>query len=93
MLYVDLEPLGEYIESVEVDLSLANDYHVELSEIDISGTAPNAARSNYRDRYRSRSLRPRPGSLPPHAVETVRTFGARAQRRQWVPPDVAVAAR
>jgi len=52
MLYVDLEPLGEYIESVEVDLSLANDYHVELSEIDISGTAPNPTRSNYRDRYR-----------------------------------------
>ncbi len=52
MLYVDLEPLGEFIESVEVDLSLANDYHVELSEIDISGTAPNPTRSNYRERYR-----------------------------------------
>ena len=52
MLYVDLEPLGEFIESVEVDLSLANDYHVELSELDIAGTTPNPSRSNYRDRYR-----------------------------------------
>jgi hypothetical protein len=52
MVYVDLEPLGEFIESVEVDLTVANDYHVELSEIDIAGSAPNVARSNYRDRYR-----------------------------------------
>lgn len=52
MLYVDLEPLGEGIESVEIDLTLSNDYRVELSEIDISGSAPRLAREHYRDRYR-----------------------------------------
>ena len=52
MLYVDLEPLGESVESVEIDLTLSNDYHVELSEIDIAGTSPSPTRSHYRDRYR-----------------------------------------
>jgi len=52
MLYVNLEPIGEYITSVHVDLTLANDYRVEVSEMDLAGQAPEPARPNYRDRYR-----------------------------------------
>jgi hypothetical protein len=52
ILYVDLEPVGDDIQSVEVELTLSNDYHVELSEIDIAGALPNPPNANYRDRYR-----------------------------------------
>ena len=56
ILYVDLEPFGEWIESVDVDLFLSGDYRVELSEIDIGGIQPNAPESNYRDKYRYASF-------------------------------------
>jgi hypothetical protein len=35
-----------------VDLTLSNDYRVEVSEIDMAGQAPNPPKPNYRDRYR-----------------------------------------
>lgn len=56
ILYVDLEPLDEYIQSVEVRLAVANDYHIELSEIDMSGRSPQPPEPNYRDRYRHASF-------------------------------------
>jgi len=52
ILYVNLEPVGERITSVHIDLDLANDYRVEVSEIDLAGQAPNPPNPNYRDRYR-----------------------------------------
>lgn len=52
ILYIDIEPLQEEIQSVDVDLILAGDYQVELSEIDIAGVSPNPPNANYRDRYR-----------------------------------------
>ena len=52
ILYVDLEPVGESIQSVEVHLAMANDYRVELSEMDMAGSANTGVRSHYRDKYR-----------------------------------------
>jgi hypothetical protein len=52
ILYVDLEPVGETIESVNVDLALSGDYRVELSELDMAGNSSTGARDNYRDKYR-----------------------------------------
>ena len=52
ILYVDLEPVGESIQSVEVELAIANDYRVELSEMDMAGNVNTGVRSNYRDKYR-----------------------------------------
>jgi len=52
ILYVDLEPLQEEIQSVDIDLALANDYRIDLSEVDMAGVSPNPPNSNYRDRYR-----------------------------------------
>ena len=52
ILYLDLEPVAAYIQSVEVELDLANDYRVDLSEIPLAGQAPNPPNPNYRDRYR-----------------------------------------
>ncbi|MEW6751394.1 MAG: hypothetical protein AB1505_10505 [Candidatus Latescibacterota bacterium] len=56
ILYVDLGPLQEEIQSVSVDLTLANDYRVEESEIDMAGVSPNPPNANYRDRYRYASF-------------------------------------
>lgn len=49
ILYVNLELIGRNttIRSVHVDLTLANDYRVEFSEIDLANSKPNP-----RDRYR-----------------------------------------
>jgi hypothetical protein len=55
ILYIDLEPLDEFIQSVEVQLAVADDYHIELSEIDLAGQSPNPSQPNYRDRYRHAS--------------------------------------
>ena len=52
ILYLDLEPVAAYIQSVEVELALADDYRVEMSEIPLAGQAPNPPNPNYRDRYR-----------------------------------------
>ena len=52
ILYVDLESVGESIQSVEVELAIANDYRVELSEMDMAGNLNTGVRSNYRDKYR-----------------------------------------
>jgi len=56
ILYVDLEPVREYIQSVHVDLVLEKDYRVDLSEIDIAGVSPNPPKANYRDKYRYASF-------------------------------------
>ena len=52
ILYIDLEPFGEPIRSVRVDLTLANDYHIEVAEIDQAGTDLNPPGVNYKERYR-----------------------------------------
>ena len=52
ILYVDLEPFREPIHSVQVDLILANDYRIEVSEIDQAGTDLNPPGANYNERYR-----------------------------------------
>ena len=52
ILYIDLEPFGEPIRSVRVDLTLANDYHIEVAEIDQAGTDLNPPGVNYKGRYR-----------------------------------------
>ena len=51
MLYVDLEPFEEQINSVNIDLELSKDYHVEVSELDLAGKPGDPARVNPRERY------------------------------------------
>jgi len=52
ILYIDLEDVGETIQTVHVDLGLSGDYRVELSELDLAGSTNTGIRDNYRDKYR-----------------------------------------
>jgi hypothetical protein len=52
ILYVDLESVVDVIQSVEIELAVANDYRVELSEIDMAGSSESGPRGDYRDKYR-----------------------------------------
>ncbi|MDE2737497.1 MAG: hypothetical protein OXI72_24105 [Gemmatimonadota bacterium] len=76
ILYVDLEPFQEQITSVNIELALANDYHVEVSEIDLSGEAGDTPNPNYRDRYNYatffRTVAATPGNPQDGRVRTVR---------------------
>ncbi len=52
ILYVDLESVQQWIASVEIELTLANDYRVEVSEIPMARSTLFPPDLNYRDRYR-----------------------------------------
>ncbi len=56
IIYVDIEPYAEWIESVNVDVWVSGDYHLELSELDIGGTQPNLPESDYKEKYRYASF-------------------------------------
>ncbi|MEE2657866.1 MAG: hypothetical protein VX733_05125 [Candidatus Latescibacterota bacterium] len=76
MLYVDLEPFQEQINSVEVELELSRDYHVEVSEIDLAGKPDDSFSDNPRDRYNYatffRTVAATPGNTRSDDVKTVR---------------------
>jgi len=56
VLYVNLESVQEYITSVEIELTLANDYQVEMSEIPMSGSPDFTPPADYARRYRYASF-------------------------------------
>ena len=76
ILYIDLEPLQEEINSVDIDLALSRDYHVEISEMDIAGEEGTAVNRNHRDRYNYatffRTVATAPGNRRSDAIRTVR---------------------
>jgi hypothetical protein len=56
ILYVDLESIQQSITSVEIELTLANDYRVEMSQIPISGSTETPPGRNHAERYRYASF-------------------------------------
>ena len=52
ILYIDLESVQQYITSVEVELTLANDYRLEVSEIPIARSTEFLPPDTHQDRYR-----------------------------------------
>ena len=76
ILYVDLEPFQEQINSVDIDLELSRDYHVEVSEIDLAGKPDDLFFQNPRDRYNYasffRTVASAPGNSRSDDIERVR---------------------
>ena len=76
ILYVDLEPFQEQINSVDIDLELSRDYHVEVSEIDLAGKPDDLFFLNPRDRYNYasffRTVASAPGNSRSDDIERVR---------------------
>ena len=56
ILYVDLESIQQSITSVEIELTLANDYRVEMSQIPMSGSTETPPGRNHAERYRYASF-------------------------------------
>ncbi len=56
IVYVDLESIEEFITSVEIDLTLANDYRVEMSQIPMAGSTDTPPGTNPAERYRYASF-------------------------------------
>ncbi len=56
VLYVDLESLRQFITSVEIELTLANDYRVEMSQIPMARSTERPPVDNHSQRYRYASF-------------------------------------
>ena len=56
ILYVDLESIQQHITSVEIELTLANDYRVEMSQIPMAGSTTSPPSVDYAKRYRYSSF-------------------------------------
>ena len=56
ILYVDLESIQQSITSVDIELTLANDYRVEMSQIPMAGSTETPPGRNHAERYRYASF-------------------------------------
>jgi len=56
ILYIDLESIQQHITSVEVELALANDYRVEMSQLPMAGSTETPPGRNHSERYRYASF-------------------------------------
>ena len=56
ILYLDLESIQQSITSVEIELTLANDYRIEMSQIPMAGSTLAPPGRNHSERYRHASF-------------------------------------